>query len=75
MLYVTRFLLIFALSLGYAQGASPEIVVYSGVPCGLAASIIAACAGSKHGEKNFNHDWNSVEKSFSASYLHGNENA
>jgi hypothetical protein len=39
---MARFLFIFALTLGYAQGASPEIVVYSGVPCGIAASIMAA---------------------------------
>jgi thioredoxin reductase len=29
-----------------AQGASPDIVVYSGVPCGLGASITAAREGA-----------------------------
>ncbi len=41
-----RTLIIFALTLSYAQGATPEVVVYSGVPCGIAASIMAAREGA-----------------------------
>ncbi len=41
-----RTLIIFALTLSYAQGGTPEVVVYSGVPCGIAASIMAAREGA-----------------------------
>ena len=35
------------LSTGFAAAAAPDIVVYSGVPCGIAASITAAREGAK----------------------------
>ncbi len=42
---ITFFLSLIALT--SAQAASPDIVVYSGVPCGIAASITAAREGAK----------------------------
>jgi hypothetical protein len=35
------------LSTGFAAAPAPDIVVYSGVPCGIAASITAAREGPK----------------------------
>ena len=35
------------LALSFSHAASPDIVVYSGVPCGIAASITAAREGAK----------------------------
>ena len=40
-------LTLLALSLTAARGDSPDIIVYSGVPCGIAASITAAREGAK----------------------------
>lgn len=42
-----HFLSLALLSLASAHAASPDIVVYSGVPCGIAASITAAREGAK----------------------------
>ena len=39
--------LVFATSLKAADTASPDVVVYGGVPCGIAASITAAREGAK----------------------------
>jgi NADPH-dependent 2,4-dienoyl-CoA reductase/sulfur reductase-like enzyme len=41
---IISFLALFTIK---AHAASPDIVVYSGVPCGIAASITAACEGVK----------------------------
>ncbi len=38
--------LVTLLVLSSARAASPDIVVYSGVPCGIAASIAAAREGA-----------------------------
>ncbi len=42
-----KLICIFALACSYLHAASPDIVVYSGVPCGIAASITAAREGAK----------------------------
>ncbi|MFA6544160.1 MAG: FAD-dependent oxidoreductase, partial [Limisphaerales bacterium] len=41
------FIVTTALALHSVRAASPDIVVYSGVPCGIAASIMAAREGAK----------------------------
>ena len=40
-------LIILAVLNGVAHAASPDIVVYSGVPCGIAAAVTAAREGAK----------------------------
>lgn len=42
-----KLICIFALACSSLHAASPDIVVYSGVPCGIAASITAAREGAK----------------------------
>lgn len=44
---MNKILFLCALVLSSAHAASPDIVVYSGVPCGIAASITAAREGAK----------------------------
>jgi hypothetical protein len=42
-----KLICIFALACSSLHAASPDIVIYSGVPCGIAASITAAREGAK----------------------------